>query len=57
MAKKRKEKTDEEEIDFKLPKFDEEKFLKKERRNIKTLFLSSLLVSLLPLYHLASGHF
>ena len=43
MAKKRKEKTDEEEIDFKLPKFDEEKFLKKERRNIKTLFLSSLL--------------
>ena len=43
MAKKRKEKTDEEELDFKLPKFDEEKFLKKERRNIKTLFLSFLL--------------
>jgi hypothetical protein len=43
MAKKRKEKTDEEEIDFKLPKFDEEKFLKKERRNIKTLFLSALI--------------
>ena len=43
MAKKRKEKKDEEELDFKLPKFDEEKFLKKERRNIKTLFLSSLL--------------
>ncbi len=43
MAKKRKEKTDEEELDFKLPKFDEEKFLKKERRNIKTLVISFLL--------------
>ena len=43
MAKKRKEKTDEEELDFKLPKFDEKKFLNKERRNIKTLFLSFLL--------------
>ena len=42
MAKKRKEKTEEEEFDFKLPKFDEEKFLKRERRNIKTLFLSFL---------------
>ncbi|UCD14629.1 MAG: hypothetical protein JSW60_04200 [Thermoplasmatales archaeon] len=42
MAKKRKEKTKEEELDFKLPKFDEEKFLKRERRNIKTLFLSFL---------------
>lgn len=42
MAKKRKEKTDEEEFDFKLPKFDEEKFLNKERRNIKTLFISFL---------------
>jgi len=40
MAKKRKEKTEEDEIDFKLPKFDEEKFLKKEKRNIKTLFIS-----------------
>ena len=43
MAKKRKEKTDEEEIDFKLPKFDEKKFIQKERRNIKTLFLSVIL--------------
>ena len=43
MAKKRKEKTDEDEIDFKLPKFDEKKFIQKERRNIKTLFLSVLL--------------
>ena len=40
MAKKRREKTDEEEIDFKIPKFDEEKFLKRERRNIRTLFIS-----------------
>lgn len=40
MARKRKEKTEEEEIDFKFPKFDEEKFLKRERRNIKTLFIS-----------------
>ncbi len=39
MAKRRKEKT-EEEPEFKLPKFDEEKFLKKERRNVKTLFIS-----------------
>lgn len=42
MAKKRKEKTEEEEFDFKIPKFDEQKFLKKERRNIKTLFISFL---------------
>ncbi len=42
MAKRRKEKDEEEEMDFKLPKFDEEKFLKKERRNIKTTFLSFL---------------
>jgi hypothetical protein len=39
MAKKRKEKT-EEEPEFKLPKFDEGKFLNKERRNVKTLFIS-----------------
>ena len=43
MAKKRKEKSEEEELDFKLPKFDEEKFLKKEKRNIKTLFISFIL--------------
>ncbi|MBN2066307.1 MAG: hypothetical protein JW771_05830 [Candidatus Thermoplasmatota archaeon] len=42
MAKRRKENDEEEEMDFKLPKFDEEKFLKKERRNIKTTFLSFL---------------
>jgi hypothetical protein len=49
MAKKRREKTEEEELDFKLPKFDEEKFLKKERRNIKTLFISFILGSVLSL--------
>ncbi|MFH1102098.1 MAG: hypothetical protein V1726_08720 [Methanobacteriota archaeon] len=42
MAKKRKEPSEEEEFDFKLPKFDEQKFLKRERRNIKTLFISFL---------------
>ena len=49
MAKKRKEKTEGEELDFKLPKFDEEKFLKKERRNIKTLFISFILGLVLSL--------
>ena len=39
MAKKRKDTPEEEELDFKLPQFDEEKFLKRERRNIKTLFI------------------
>jgi len=42
MAKKKREKTEEDELDFKLPKFDEEKFLKRERRNIKATFLSFL---------------
>ena len=42
MAKKRREKTEDEEIDFKIPKFDEAKFLKREKRNIRTLFLSFL---------------
>lgn len=49
MAKKRKEKADEGEPDFKLPKFDEEKFLKKEQRNIKTLFISFILGLVLSL--------
>jgi hypothetical protein len=50
MAKKRKDKPEEEELDFKLPKFDEEKFLKKEHRNIKTLYISfvfGLLIALI----------
>ena len=35
MAKRRKEKDEEEDKPFKLPKFDEEAFLKREKRNIK----------------------
>jgi len=42
MAKKRKEGTEEEELDFKFPTFDEEAYLKRERRNIKTMFISFL---------------
>jgi hypothetical protein len=43
MAKRRKEGTEEEEqFDFQIPKFDEEGFLKRERRNIKTLFIAFL---------------
>jgi len=62
MAKRRKEKDEEEEIDFKIPKFDEEKFLKKERRNIKTLFISFLFglvmaVITFGFWTLLQGHF
>ena len=32
MAKKRKEKDEEKEIDFKIPKFDKEQFIKNERQ-------------------------
>jgi hypothetical protein len=42
MARKRKEKDEEGEKPFKVPKFDEEKFLKTERRKIKITFLASL---------------
>jgi len=42
MAKKRKEESEEEEFDFKLPKFDEQAFLKRERRNIKTTVIAFL---------------
>jgi hypothetical protein len=42
MAKRRKEKDEEEDKSFKMPKFDEEAFLKKERRNIKITFFSFL---------------
>jgi hypothetical protein len=43
MAKRRKEGAEAEEpLDFQIPKFDEEAFMKKERRNIKTLFISFL---------------
>jgi hypothetical protein len=41
MAKRRKEGADvEEQLDFQIPKFDEESFIKRERRNIKTMFIS-----------------
>lgn len=40
MAKRRKEKDEEEDKPFKIPKFDEEAFLKRERRNIKATFIS-----------------
>lgn len=42
MAKRRKEPAEDEEIDFKIPKFDEESFLRRERRNIKTTFIAFL---------------
>ena len=42
MAKRRKEKDEEEDKPFKIPKFDEKAFLKRERRNIKTSFISFL---------------
>ena len=42
MAKRRREKDEEDELDFKIPKFDEENFLKKERRNIRTSFIAFL---------------
>jgi hypothetical protein len=44
MAKRRKEGAEvEEQLDFQIPKFDEEAFIKRERRNIKTLFIAFLL--------------
>jgi hypothetical protein len=43
MAKRRKEGAEaEEQLDFQIPKFDEEAFIKRERRNIKTMFISFL---------------
>ncbi len=43
MAKRRKEEGEQEEqLDFQIPKFDEQAFMKRERRNIKTLFISFL---------------
>jgi len=49
MAKRRKEKDEEEDKPFKMPKFDEEAFLKRERRNIKTTFISFLFGILMAL--------
>jgi hypothetical protein len=43
MAKRRKEEGQpEEQLDFQIPKFDEQSFIKRERRNITTLFISFL---------------
>lgn len=43
MAKKRKEGAEiDEKLDFQIPKFNEEAFIKRERRNIKTLFIAFL---------------
>ncbi len=47
MAKRRKEKDDEEDKPFKLPKFDKEGFIKKERRNIKSMFIAFLFSALM----------
>jgi hypothetical protein len=47
MAKRRKENEEEEDKPFKVPKFDEESFLKRERRNIKTTFLAFLFACLM----------
>jgi len=48
MAKRRKEGAEAEEpLDFQIPKFDEEAFIKRERRNIKTMFIAFLFGMLL----------
>lgn len=50
MSKRRKEEGDvEEDKPFKVPKFDEEAFIKKEKRNIKTSFISFLFGCLMAL--------
>lgn len=40
MAKKRKETEEEEEEPFKIPKFDKEKYIKEQKRNIKCYYVS-----------------
>jgi len=42
MAKRRKEKDEEDKKPFKIPKFDKEKFIKKEKLNIKSTFIAFL---------------
>jgi len=49
MAKKRKEKDEDEDKPFKLPKFDEEAFLKRERKNIKATVIAFLFGCLMAL--------
>lgn len=47
MAKRRKEKDEDEDKPFKIPKFDEQAFIKRERRNIKTTFIAFLFAFLM----------
>ena len=47
MAKRRKEKDEDEDKPFKIPKFDEQEFIKRERRNIKTTFIAFLFAFLM----------
>jgi len=49
MAKRRKETEEEEDTGFQIPKFDEQAFLKKEKRNIKSTFVSFLFGCLMAL--------
>ncbi|KYK24455.1 hypothetical protein AYK24_06105 [Thermoplasmatales archaeon SG8-52-4] len=49
MAKRRKEKDEEEEKPFKIPKFDEEAFYKREKRNIRATIISFLFGILMAL--------
>jgi heme/copper-type cytochrome/quinol oxidase subunit 4 len=49
MAKRRKETEEEQDTDFKIPKFDEQAFLKRERRSIKSTFISFLFGCLMAL--------
>jgi len=63
MAKKRKDKElDDNGYEFKIPKFDAEKYIEREKRNIKTTFIAALLGLLLALvsfgfWVLLKGHF
>jgi hypothetical protein len=47
MSKRRKENEEEEDKPFKVPKFDEQAYLKRERRNIKSTFIAFLFASLM----------
>jgi len=49
MAKRRKEKDEDEDKSFKIPKFDEKAFLKRERRNIKATVIAFLFGILMAL--------
>jgi len=49
MSKRRNENEEEEDKPFNVPKFDEEAFLKRERRNIKATFLAFLFACLMAL--------